>query len=545
MKFDQSGLKKELISAVSDAGFTTLTPIQEAVIPLLLAQVRDVIALAQTGTGKTAAFGLPLLHHLDKNKKQVQALIVCPTRELCLQIGNALTSFASHMPGVSVACLYGGADIRQQIRTLKQGAQIVVATPGRLLDHIQQKNLSLSTVSYMILDEADEMFNKGFEEDISTLFSYLPKTRTVWLFSATMPAQVEAIARKWMNNPHRIQVTKEQKTAQNLTHHYTLVSSQYQYDALKRFIDSHPDMYGIIFCRTKHDTQNLADKLGREGYSVDALHGDLSQAQRLRVMKKFSNRHVMLLIATDVAARGLDIDNVTHVIHYALADTSEAYTHRSGRTARAGKSGISLILTTPHQERRVKQLARTIGTHITPLAIPTSKDICTQYVSHLAHKMSTTPLESSIPELYKKIVVDALEHMSKEELIMRLVHAAGFSRLQSYLTTPDIPQSSNHVSNGSERHNNFSHRTSYTHSSNGNGAHATAFSINLGSQDRITKGQLISLLTSHHPKARSVLGKITIHRAHSTVQVSNRKIASELCAYLAKKTYQKKQLILG
>ncbi len=564
MKFDQSGLKQELISAVSDAGYVTLTPIQEAVIPFLISQKRDIIALAQTGTGKTAAFGLPLLHHIDPKKKQVQALIVCPTRELCIQISAALTSFATHIPGVSVACLYGGSDIRQQIRTLKNGAQVVVATPGRLLDHIQQRTLSLSTISVAILDEADEMFNKGFEDDIASIFSHIPSSRLVWLFSATMPTAVEAIARKWMRDPHRIQVIKEQKTAQNLLHYYTLVTHTYQYDTLKRFIDFHPDMYGIIFCRTKHDTQNLADKLSREGYLVDALHGDLSQAQRLRVMKKFSSRQVALLVATDVAARGLDIDNVTHVIHYALPDTTEQYTHRSGRTARAGKSGISLILSTPHQERRIKQIARTIGTNIMSFAVPTGKDICTQQITHLADKIKTMPLANNMPELYKNLFVTALEHLSKEELILRLANFAGFSRLHSYLTAHDIPQpdarnyrdsssssssysrqSTSSYSRSRSTNGSPSHRSTNGSASNGAASNgSTAFSINLGNQDKITKKDLISLLTSHHPKVRSVLGKITIHHAHSTVQVINKKIATELCAYLQKQTYQKKQLIL-
>ena len=338
--FEGLGLQERLVKATQALGFVTPTPIQEKAIPVLLSGTKDLVGLAQTGTGKTAAFGLPLLQLVDSQQRFPQALVVCPTRELCMQIVTEMDLFKKFQPGMYVQAVYGGASIGMQIRELKKGVQVVVATPGRLIDLIERKAIDLSRIEYVVLDEADEMLNMGFQDDIEFILKNTPQRNATWLFSATMPPQIRAVSRKYMKQPVEITVGKVNTTNQNIDHQYFVTSSQHRYEALKRLIDFTPGIYGIIFTRTKADAQAIADKLTREGYDIDALHGDLTQQQRDKVMNEFRNKTLQLLIATDVAARGIDVQGITHVINFELPDDMEVYTHRSGRTGRAGNTGI-------------------------------------------------------------------------------------------------------------------------------------------------------------------------------------------------------------
>ncbi len=344
LTFPELGLGEKVLKAIDALGFKEPTPIQQQAIPLLLNDKSDLIGLAQTGTGKTAAFGLPLIEKINFNSPATQALILAPTRELCIQITEDLLKFAKYTHGANIVPVYGGASISTQMRQLKRGAQIIVATPGRLIDMIGKKALSLQTVKYVVLDEADEMLNMGFQEDIDDILSTTPKEKNVWLFSATMPAEVRAISANYMKNPTELTVGKQNSGADNLEHHYYVVHERDRYIALRRILDSTPELFGVVFCRTKLDTQRIAENLIKDGYNADSLHGDLSQQQRDKVMNRYRNRSLQVLVATDVAARGIDVRDITHVIHYHLPDEAENYTHRSGRTARAGKSGISIVL---------------------------------------------------------------------------------------------------------------------------------------------------------------------------------------------------------
>jgi ATP-dependent RNA helicase DeaD len=362
--FEALGLDERLMKAISELGFTTPTPIQEKAIPVLLSGTTDLIGLAQTGTGKTAAFGLPLLQLLDEHKKFPQALIVCPTRELCLQIVKEMDIFKKHMKNVNVVAVYGGTSIGMQIRDIKRGVQVVVATPGRLIDLIERKAINLGEIQYVVLDEADEMLNMGFQDDIEFILQNTPKKESTWLFSATMPPEIRKVSRKYMKNPVEVTVGKMNTANVNIDHQYFVVSSQHRYEALKRLIDFNPGIYGIIFTRTKVDAQAISQKLTREGYDIDALHGDLTQQQRDAVMAQFRDKTLQLLIATDVAARGIDVKDITHVINYELPDDMEVYTHRSGRTGRAGKTGICMSIVHSREIGKIRQIERIAQTQL-------------------------------------------------------------------------------------------------------------------------------------------------------------------------------------
>ena len=374
--FSTLGLRAELLHALEEMGFTSPTPVQEQAIPRLLGSDHDLVVLAQTGTGKTAAFGLPLLEEIDPKDRSVQALVLAPTRELCVQITGDLERFSAQLPGVNPVAIYGGASIREQIRAIQRGANIIVATPGRLLDLLGRDNiLDLSRVQVVVLDEADEMLNMGFQEDLTSILSATPDNKRTWLFSATMGREVRQIAKRYMHGTEELQVGERNAAAAEIKHQYTVVHSRDRYGALKRFVDADPDLFAIVFCRTKHETQQLATQLVKDGYVADAIHGDLSQAQRDHVMGRYRARTLQLLIATDVAARGIDVNDVTHVIHFDLPNEAESYTHRSGRTARAGRSGISLSIIGVRERRKVQQLERMLKTHFTYVRVPGGGDI--------------------------------------------------------------------------------------------------------------------------------------------------------------------------
>ena len=407
MKFNELGLNQDLLKAVADLGFENPTPIQEKTIPALLTEDADIVALAQTGTGKTAAFGLPLLGKINSNSKKTQALILAPTRELCVQIAGDLKNFSKYVLGLHVLPVYGGAAIVNQIKDLKKGIQIVVATPGRLVDLIERKAIQLNEIQYVILDEADEMLNMGFKDDLDTILAETPFNKSVWLFSATMASEVSRIAKKYMREPIEFSVGKKNQGADKIEHVFYSVHFRDRYLALKRIADFYPDIYGLVFCRTKIETQEVADALIKDGYSADALHGDLSQAQRDFVMKRFRNKTLQMLVATDVAARGIDVDNITHVINYNLPEDDESYTHRSGRTARAGKSGISIAIVTKKDIGRIKDLERKIGKSFRKSLVPTGVEVCEKQLFHLVHKLHKVEvmdeeIEKFLPNIYQE-----------------------------------------------------------------------------------------------------------------------------------------------
>src|SRR5450432_3474162 len=372
--FEGLGLQENLLQAITALGYTQPTPIQEKAIPVLLSGTKDLVGLAQTGTGKTAAFGMPLLQLLKVEQRFPQALVVCPTRELCMQIVSELELFKKFMTGVQVLAVYGGTSIGMQIRDLRRGVQIVVATPGRLIDLIERKAINLEEIKYVVLDEADEMLNMGFQDDIEFILQNTPKRDATWLFSATMPPEIKRVSRKYMKDPMEITVGQMNTANKNIDHQYYVASAQHRYDTLKRLIDFNPGIYGIIFTRTKADAQNISEKLTREGYDIDALHGDLTQQQRDKVMGEFREKNLQIIVATDVAARGIDVQGITHIINYELPDDTEVYTHRSGRTGRAGMSGICISIITPRDSYRIKQIEKMVNVHFHKLDIPSGKD---------------------------------------------------------------------------------------------------------------------------------------------------------------------------
>ena len=399
--FKALGLNDAILQAVTDMGFTAPSEVQEKAIPVLLREETDVVALAQTGTGKTAAFGFPLIQRIDVNNRNTQGLILSPTRELCLQITNELKNYSSHVKGLNTVAVYGGANIQEQARQISRGAQIIVATPGRMQDMMRRNMVDITGIDYCILDEADEMLNMGFYEDITTILADTPKDKKTWLFSATMPKEVARIAKQFMKSPIEITVGTKNMGAENVSHEYYMVNARDRYQALKRLADANPEIFSVIFCRTKRDTQKVAENLIEDGYNASALHGDLSQNQRDLVMKSFRNRQIQMLVATDVAARGIDVDDVTHVINYQLPDEIETYTHRSGRTGRAGKTGISMVIVSKSELRKIRTLEKIINKKFTQKEIPSGMEICEVQLMHLANDIRNTKINEEInPYLY-------------------------------------------------------------------------------------------------------------------------------------------------
>lgn len=438
MTFSETGLCTEIQEAIADLGFTEPTPIQELTIPHLLTSERDLIALAQTGTGKTAAFGLPVLNQLDRSERDVQALMLCPTRELCLQITKDLESYATKMPWLKISAVYGGTSIITQIRELERGVHVVVGTPGRALDLINRNKLKLGSIKWLVLDEADEMLNMGFKEDLDTILASTPAEKQTLLFSATMPAEISRIGKTYMSNPFEISVGKKNTASATIEHQYFMVKARHRYMALKRVVDMNPKIYGIVFCRTRMETKEVADKLMQDGYSADALHGDLSQQQRDYVMNRFRTKQLQILVATDVAARGLDVNELTHVINYNLPDDIEAYVHRSGRTGRAGHLGVSIAVITPSEGGRIRQIERLIGNKFILKQIPNGREICEKQLFSLIDKVETADVSNTDIEEYLPAIYEKLEWMSKEDLIKHLVAEEFTKFLEYYKEAEDI-----------------------------------------------------------------------------------------------------------
>jgi ATP-dependent RNA helicase DeaD len=428
--FKALGLNDELLQAITDLGFETPSEVQEQAIPILLENETDLVALAQTGTGKTAAFGFPMLQKIDVDSRTTQGLILSPTRELCMQITNEMKNYGKYMKGLNVVAIYGGASIQDQARQIKKGAQVIVATPGRMKDMISRRMIDISKIQYCVLDEADEMLNMGFHEDITEILSHSPQEKNTWLFSATMPREVSSIAREFMYEPQEITVGSKNIGSENVSHEYYLVNARDRYQALKRLADANPDIFSVVFCRTKRDTQKVAEQLIADGYNAGAIHGDLSQNQRDIVMKQFRSRQIQMMVATDVAARGIDVDDITHVINYQLPDEIETYTHRSGRTGRAGKEGISIVIVSKSEVRKIRSIEKKIQKQFAVKEVPSGMDICEKQLMHLANNIKDTEINNDI-EAYLPSINEALEDFSKEELIKKFF-SVEFTRFYNY-----------------------------------------------------------------------------------------------------------------
>ncbi|PYF70870.1 DEAD/DEAH box helicase [Pedobacter nutrimenti] len=516
--FKLLGISDDVVNAVKDLGFENPTPIQEQAIPVLLEGNNDFVGLAQTGTGKTAAFGLPLLELIDFKSNKPQALILCPTRELCLQITSDIKNFSKNISGANVVAVYGGANIMQQLREIRNGVQIVVATPGRMLDIIGRKAIDFSNVKYVVLDEADEMLNMGFQEDINDILSTTPDDKKTWLFSATMPPEVRRIAKNYMDSPTELTMGTKNTGNVNIEHEYYVVRARDKYAALKRIVDFNPEIFGVVFCKTKMDTQDVAEHLIKDGYNADALHGDLSQQQRDKVMQRFRDRHMQLLIATDVAARGIDVNNVTHVINYSLPDEIESYTHRSGRTGRAGKTGISICIVNSKEIGKIRQIERIIGKQFTKAELPTGFDVCEKQLFSLVHKVHNVEVNDNQIDQYIPRIMDEFAELSKEDVIKRFASLEFNRFLEYYKNAPDLNASADDRGERGER----GERGMRSRSSEG----YTRLFINLGSVDDFTRGDLLSFVCNNGKISGKNIGKIDLKGVYSFFEVENAAVDS-------------------
>ncbi len=510
MTFNELGLRSQVVKAVTNMGFEQPTPIQEKAIPHLLKSKSDFVGLAQTGTGKTAAFGLPLVHRITEKSQNPLGLIICPTRELCLQIAKDLEAYSKYEKAVVIEAVYGGADIRKQINNIKKGVSIIVATPGRLVDIIKRKSLNLSDVQGVVLDEADEMLNMGFKEDLDFILDKTPKEKSTWLFSATMPKEVSKIAKHYMTDPLEVSIGNKNETNENIDHIYFSVKEKDRYAALKRLIDFNPKIFGLIFCRTRRETQEVAEKLGKEGYSSDALHGDLSQAQRDHVMKKFRSRSIQLLVATDVAARGIDVDDITHVINYKLPDEVENYTHRSGRTARAGNTGESLVLINTREKYKINQIEKIIGQKFTFGEIPTPEAICAVQLEAMIDGVKRTKVNEDEIAPFIPHILEDLEDLSKEEVIKKFVSAEFNRFLDYYKRAGDLNAKPSDKPGDSRKSSRNGRKTD---------ENKQRFFANLGKKDGLNPGGLLRLICDNTGLKSDAIGRIDIMPAFSFFDV--------------------------
>ena len=510
MTFDELGLNPKLLKAVHSLGFTTPTPIQQSAIPDLLEGRSDLVGLAQTGTGKTAAFGLPMLQLIDPKKAVTQGVVICPTRELCVQITADLKRLACYLKQLDIVPVYGGAGMANQIRQIKRGAQLIVATPGRLLDLMHRGVVPTSQIRFVVLDEADEMFTMGFQEDIDEILKRTPDTRRTWLFSATMPAAAERIAKTYMQDPIELSVGQRNRGAENIEHIYYVIKEKDRYAALKRLIDFEPDIYGLVFCRTRAETRTVAEKLSHEGYNAEALHGDLSQDQRSRVMRGFRDRTLHILVATDVAARGIDVEDISHVIHYNLPDDTERYTHRSGRTARAGKSGFSLMLVNSREVRRLSEIERRAGVRLERGKIPQGRDICEKQLLAIVKKMAAVEVRQSDIASYLPLAQKALQNLNKEELIQRFVSVEFNRFLNDYRDSHDLNV---RAVKPKERAGRVSEKPDKD---------VRRFFINIGRLDKINEGAIVRLVCDKTGIGSKKIGQINLKREFSFFDVDER-----------------------
>lgn len=549
MTFEGLGLNSRLVQATDALGFTNPTPIQEQAIPVLLSGTKDLVGLAQTGTGKTAAFGLPLLQLIDEEKRHPQALVVCPTRELCLQIVKEIELFKKYMPAVHALAVYGGTPIGAQIRELKRGVQIVVATPGRLIDLIERKAINLEQIQYVVLDEADEMLNMGFQDDIEFILQNTPHRESTWLFSATMPPEIRRVSKKYMDKPVEITVGKVNTGNKNIDHQYFVTSAMHRYEALKRLIDFNPGIYGIIFTRTKVDAQTITEKLTREGYDIDALHGDLTQQQRDKVMGEFRDRSLQLLIATDVAARGIDVKDITHVINYELPDDVEVYTHRSGRTGRAGNTGICMSIVHSRELGKLRQIERMVQAPFHKLEIPTGKDVCRKQFFHFMDKLLQTDISHGGYESYVPMLEEKFAEVTKEEVLKR-VAAMEFNRfLKYYENAEDLNMrersreqyGERRESSRGERSERGARRDTRGREFGGGNGDFTKLFVNLGTKDGFYKASFLQFILDMSDLKKDVLGRIDMKEMNSWIEI-DRSAANQMIRSIDGKNYKGRRI---
>ena len=525
MLFSELPLDPNILKGIEALGFTTPTPVQQESIPLLIRENTDLVGLAQTGTGKTAAFGLPMIHKIDVNKKIVQGLVIAPTRELCVQISNDFKDYSTFVKGLSVATIYGGASMDKQSREIRSGAQIVVATPGRLMDMMKRKMIKINHVSYVVLDEADEMLNMGFKEDIDGILSHTPDEKSTWLFSATMPRDVEKISKSYMNDPMEITVGNKNVGAKNIHHVYYNVPERDRYKAVKRILDFNPNIYGLIFCRTRRTTQDVADKLLKEGYNAAPLHGDLSQMQRDKAMDKFRDKTLQIFVATDVVARGIDVNDISHVINYHLPDEVESYTHRSGRTARAGKKGVSIAIVSNKDQNKVFQIEKKIKIKFDEGKLPSGKEICEQQLVGYVEKIKSVKInEDEIADLIPSII-NSFEEYSKEELIKRMIGIEFNQLLKYYENSRDIVKDKG--SKGPRVKSDDHQR----------------FFINLGLNKGLNKGGLLRLICSNTNIDSKSIGALDLFNEFSFFEV-DKKLSNEIIDNLKDKEYDGKTFLV-
>jgi len=498
-KFEQFGLKEELVAAVKAMGFENPSPIQEETIPLLVRENVDITALAQTGTGKTAAFGLPLLNQIDTSLSEIQALVLSPTRELCMQIQEELVKYSQFLQGVGIVAVYGGTPIGAQIREIKRRPQIIVATPGRLMDMMERGVINLDNAKTIVLDEADEMLNMGFRDDIEFILKNAEAKEASWLFSATMNNDVRRIAKRFMKDPKEVAVARENVTNENIDHQYFVTSAHQRYDTLKRLLDFAPDIYGIIFTRTKQDAQDVSEKLMREGYHVSPLHGDMDQKMRTKVMERFKRRSLQAIVATDVAARGIDVNDITHVINYELPEDVESYTHRSGRTARAGKSGICMSIVTPREIGRMRAVERVAKTKFTKTDIPDGNEVVRKRLFYFMEKIEQLAGEAKFSEKMSATISERFADIDKEDLIQRLLWLQLKDTVADYEDAPDLNSSYSQKEQGSSVSKDGSVR----------------LFINLGTKDGLNAGKLVQFITDQTDFDGKLVTRITVRELSS------------------------------
>ncbi len=512
------GIRHEVVNAITELGFEKPSPIQEKAIPVLLTGNDDFVGLAQTGTGKTAAFGLPLLELIDFSQKHPQALVLCPTRELCLQIAKDLEIYAKYIDNAHVVAVYGGANISDQLRQIRRGVQIVVATPGRMLDIIGRNAIDFSGVKYVVLDEADEMLNMGFQEDINNILSETPDTKKTWLFSATMPKEVRRIAQNYMTDPHELTVGTKNTGNANIEHHYYLIKAKDKYAAFKRIVDYYPEIFGIVFCRTKIETQEIAEALVRDGYNADSLHGDLSQQQRDKVMKRYRERNLQLLIATDVAARGIDVNDVTHVINYSLPDEVENYTHRSGRTARAGKTGISLSLVNVKEQSKIRHIEKIIGKSFEKKQVPQGTEVCEKQLFAIVDKIHSVDINEDQITPFLPTIMESVQDLSKEDIIKRFASLEFNRFLDYYKNAPDLNLDAREGSRRDDGDRDRGERRG----SRSNGY--TRLFMNLGAVDEFSRGDMLGFICNNANISGKSVGKIDMKGVFTFFEVEDAEV---------------------
>lgn len=519
--FESLGIRAEILRALTDLGFEKPTPVQEKTIPLLLTGEGDMVALAQTGTGKTAAFGIPMLERIDTSQKTIQALVLAPTRELCVQISRDFEHFAKHLTGIKVVSVYGGANIRDQIRGIQRGANVVVATPGRLIDLLERGAIDLGHVHTAILDEADEMLNMGFQEDLTSILDRTPKEKRTWLFSATMSREVRRIAKNYMREAEEVSMGEGNKANESIQHQYAVVMARDRYLALKRFVDADPNLFAIVFCRTKQDTQELAESLTKDGYNADAIHGDLSQQQRDRVMERYRSKSLQMLVATDVAARGIDVSNVSHVIHFDLPGEVESYTHRSGRTGRAGKTGISLSIIGVRDVFKVRNLERQLKVHFSYVKVPDGAEICERQLLTMIGKIKSVKVDEDAISRYMDAVELDLADLTREDLIKRVVSLEFNRFLKQYKDARDLnvdmaSKDRNPRAGGQAREPR--EKSGFGRSSDGP---MRSMFINIGTKDGFDKGKMLGYLCGITGLTGQNFGRILLKDMYSFIDIDS------------------------